>query len=342
MVAANCFPGSTDRSVGAYGRKVRQFGELSFSSGGNAGNSRAVRYFDSIRVEIIRCVEAMPDNTTKPRKATKQAAEPAAAKANQRGIQSVETGFAILDVLLRAGTPLPLSRIAEQAQLTVANTHYYLVSFQRVGVVQQDNDTGHYGLGSYALKLGVAALEQFDVYKLARPAMVDISAQTGHTVFLGLWGNKGPTIVYRIEGGRSKPLLELRVGSVLPLLSSALGRNFLAHLPSTVTSSMVEEELAWQQPSGSPDSASATPRSAQEIEAMIGQVREAGYSRCQDVLLPNFTSLSAPIFDLSGGMIAAITVMGPSVLLNQEAELGISQLLKQHAKDISQSAGLYG
>lgn len=278
----------------------------------------------------------------RPRNAGPAAArEPAAAKSAQRGIQSVEIGFKILDVLLRAGGPLPLGRIAEQAELAVANAHYYLVSFQRVGVVQQDSDTGHYGLGSYALKLGVAALEQFDVYKLARAAMKAISAESGHTVFLGVWGNKGPTIVNRAEGGKSQPLLELRVGSVLPLLSSALGRNFLAHLPPAATQQAVQDELRLQAPLAHPPGAEL-PRTLDEVQALTADIRAQGFSRCQNTLLPHFTSLSVPIFDLSGTIIAALTVMGPSHLLDQESEGQVLGLLRQHAAEISQTAGVYG
>lgn len=274
-------------------------------------------------------------------KATARTAAKTTTKSAQRGIQSVEIGFKILDVLLRAGGPLPLGRIAEQADLAVANAHYYLVSFQRVGVVQQDSDTGHYGLGSYALKLGVAALEQFDVYKLARAAMKAISAESGHTVFLGVWGNKGPTIVNRVEGGKSQPLLELRVGSVLPLLSSALGRNFLAHLPPAATHQAVQDELQLQAPLAHPPGAQL-PHTQEDVQAMAADIRAQGYSRCQHTLLPHFTSLSVPIFDLSGSIIAALTVMGPSHLLDVESERRVLGLLKRYAGEISQVGGVYG
>lgn len=188
----------------------------------------------------------------------------------------------------------------------------------------------------------MAALEQFDVYKLARPAMADISSRTGHTVFLGVWGNKGPTIVYRVAGGRSLPLLELRVGSVLPLLTSALGRNFLAHLPGAMTERMVKEELSVHAPAVAPTSKTDVPQTVEAVIDMCQRIRKQGYSRSKDSLLPNFTALSAPVFDLSGTIIAALTVMGPSHLLKDQAEAEVLGLLRRHAVEISQTAGIYG
>ncbi|MBO1015157.1 IclR family transcriptional regulator [Achromobacter sp. SD115] len=255
----------------------------------------------------------------------------------RRGIQSIEVGFRILDVIRKAGRPLPLKEIADACELTVPNVHYYLVSFQKVGVVQQHADTGHYGLGPYALRLGLAALEQFDVFTTARPIMAEVAAITGHTVFLGVWGNKGPTIVYRVEGARSRPLLELRVGSVLPLLSSALGRNFLAHLPEASTRELLEQEMA----SAGSDGYGAAGRSytQKDVQAIREEVLQHHLSRCRDALLPHFTSLSAPIFDMLGEMKAAITLMGPVGAIDDDLQSDTARLLSEKARSISATAG---
>jgi DNA-binding IclR family transcriptional regulator len=213
------------------------------------------------------------------------------------------------------------------------------VSFQAVGVIRQEPDTGFYGLGSYALKLGMAALEQFDVFTAARPVMADLAATVGHTVFLGVWGNRGPTIVYRIEGGESRPILELRVGSVLPLLSSALGRNFLTHLPRSLTEELLKQELKRCQTDLTLSSIADLPKSMADIEQMIAAVKLTGISRCRNALLPHFTSLSAPVFDHLGEMIAAITLMGPMGVLDDDLEGLTAKTLKERALQISRDAG---
>ena len=257
--------------------------------------------------------------------------KPASAR---RGIQSIEVGFRILDTIRHAGRPLPLKELADTCQMTVPNVHYYLVSFQKVGLVHQQVDTGYYGLGPYALRLGLAALEQFDVFTTARPAMAELAAITGQTIFLGVWGNKGPTIVYRVEGSRSRPLLELRVGSVLPLLSSALGRNFLAHLPPASTRDLLDQELSSLRKSG--DEKKYTMR---DVEAMRQEVLTHHMSRCRDALLPHFTSMSAPIFDMLGEMKAAITVMGPVGSLDDDLDSDTARVLIEKAQSISEVAG---
>lgn len=260
-------------------------------------------------------------------------------KPKRRGIQSIEVGFKILDVLRKAGRPVPLRLIAEKTGFAVANIHHYMISFQEVGVVRQDTDTGFYGLGPYALKLGMAALEQFDVFTAARPVMANLATSVGHTVFLGVWGNRGPTIVYRIEGESSRPIVELRVGSVLPLTCSALGRNFLAHLPRSLTEELLQQELQGTESAQQQTPGLDAPISAAEVEALVTEIKAQGLSRCRNALLPHFTSLSAPVFDHFGEIVAAMTIMGPIGVLDDDMNGTIAKALKVGAEAISDSLG---
>lgn len=259
------------------------------------------------------------------------------ARDGRRGIQSIEIGFRILDFLRGQPRPASLKSIAAGTAMAPANVHYYLVSFQHVGIVRQEADTGCYALGPYALKLGLAAIEQFDVFTAARPVMSDLAKGVGQTVFLGVWGNRGPTIVYRVESGAARPILELRVGTVLPLLRSALGRNFLSHLPRDATQEILARELSEEDNNHAPKD--DTPRNLAEVDAMTEKIRRAGISHCRDALFANFTSLSAPIFDQAKIMIAAITIMGPVGKLEDHLRGEVATALRAGAEEISCAAG---
>lgn len=255
-------------------------------------------------------------------------------KTARRGIQSIEIGFKILDIISRYKNPIPLKKIAEEAELSVANVHYYLVSFMKVGMIQQAPDTGCYGLGSYALHLSLAAMEQFDIYTSARPVMTELASETGHTIFLGVWGNKGATIVYKVEGRNdSDALLELKIGSVLPLLNSALGRNFLAHLPESYIEGFLDNELKSSKNSTQPR------HTKQEVIALQKEIRMNGISRCRHDLIRDYTSLSAPIYNMLGEIIAALTIMAPITSLDDDLNGDIAKLIKQSAMKISRLAG---
>lgn len=263
----------------------------------------------------------------------------------RRGIQSIEIGFRIIDALVRARNPVPLKEIAARTSLPASNAHFYLVSLIKVGMVSQDHATGHYCIGPYGLEIGIACLEQFDLFTVARPLLADLALETGYTVFLGVWGNHGPTIVYRVEGRRSRGTFELRIGSVLPLLSSALGRVFLSYLPQEATQEQLDAELREAEASlreaGRKQSAAAldVPTDRAGVRHLIDQVREERMSRCRRALLSDFTALSAPIQDHAGNIIAAVTVMGPIGVFNDEFDGEVARLIKSTGTAISLQAG---
>ena len=141
------------------------------------------------------------------------------------GIQSVEVGFGLLQVLGEADGALMLRDLARAANMSAAKAHRYLVSFQRLQLVVQDAASTRYDLGPAALKLGLASLSRLDAVKLARGRIAQLVERIGHTLALAVWGNHGPTIVHW-EESPSAVTVNLRLGDVMPLLTSATGLCF--------------------------------------------------------------------------------------------------------------------
>jgi DNA-binding IclR family transcriptional regulator len=159
------------------------------------------------------------------------------------GIQSVEVGFALLHTLALARGPLMLRDLAAAAGMSAAKAHRYLVSFQRLQLVVQDAGSARYDLGPAALQLGLAALSRLDAVKLARERVAALMERIGHTLALAVWGNHGPTIVHW-EESPSAVTVNLRLGDVMPLLSSATGRCFAAFVSHEAIAPLLKQEIA--------------------------------------------------------------------------------------------------
>src|SRR3569623_1046729 len=159
------------------------------------------------------------------------------------GIQSVDVGFGLLDVLSKAAGPLMLRDLAGAAGMSAAKAHRYLVSFQRLQLVVQDASSTRYGLG---------AESRMDAVKLARERVADLMEGIGHTLALAVWGNHGPTIVHWEESPQAVTV-NLRLGDVMPLLSSATGRCFAAYLSKEAITPMLKEEISRAQKQGRKD-----------------------------------------------------------------------------------------
>jgi DNA-binding IclR family transcriptional regulator len=182
---------------------------------------------------------------------------------SRSGIQSIEVGFRLLDVLTKEPRAMMLRDLAQRAAMSPAKAHRYLVSFQRLGVVSQDPVSGRYELGGFALQMGLARLARVDGVKLARIALTGLRDRLDLTVGIAVWGNQGPTVVHWIESSHPAKA-SLKLGDVMPLLSSATGLLFAAYMPRGKTQAMLERELA------------ASRRSLEDVEPLLGDVREHG------------------------------------------------------------------
>jgi DNA-binding IclR family transcriptional regulator len=223
---------------------------------------------------------------------------------SQRGIQSVEIGLRIAKVLADSPGALQLKELAARAGFSASKTHRYVVSLVRAGLVQQVD--GRYDLGGVALGFGLAALARIDVVRIASPALATVRDQTGATTFLAVWGYSGPTIV-RWEESSHPVTLNVRVGSIMPLLTSATGRLFAAFLPAAQTEKMLHAEMQNLRRRG----AATSRRVLNDFKRLQAKIRSTGVSPADGTQLASVSALSAPIFDVDSRIVAAVTSLGP-------------------------------
>jgi DNA-binding IclR family transcriptional regulator len=241
----------------------------------------------------------------KARRAPSAAVPPPADR--RQGIQSIEVGARLLQALADAPRPLTLKDLSERSAMSAAKAHRYLVSLARIGLVEQDPETGRYDLGPFALTLGLTRLNRMDALACARPVVRELADALEQTIAVAVWGNHGATIVQWQES--SHPVsVNLRAGAVLPLLASSTGRCFAAYLPRTMTAAMIEAELREARRSDDP----RLPQSRDAYEAILAEVRERGVARVQGTLLVGVHSFTAPVFDASGQIVLGLIALGHS------------------------------
>lgn len=110
----------------------------------------------------------------------------AARRRERQGIQSVETAGRVLRALADAREPLMLRDLAARAGMPAAKAHRYLVSLARLGLVEQQPASGRYGLGQFALEIGLAALAGLDPVTVAARWLEGLARETGETVAIAV------------------------------------------------------------------------------------------------------------------------------------------------------------
>lgn len=261
------------------------------------------------------------------------------------GIQSVEVGFELLEALSQAPGALMLRDLAAAAGMSAAKAHRYLVSFQRMGLVMQDPVSTRYDLGPAALRIGLASLSRIDAVKLARERIDGLLAETGHTLAIAVWGNQGPTMVHWTEAPQTVPVT-LRLGDVMPLLTSATGRCFAAFMGTEGRDAqriapMVRDELARLKklPRNGDLPLVDVPQSPQDVQALLDDTRRRGISRVVHSLLPGVGGFCAPVFDAQGRLALGLVVLGSVATLDTDWQGIPATALLRCARQLSADLG---
>ncbi|MFM0041928.1 IclR family transcriptional regulator [Paraburkholderia sediminicola] len=247
----------------------------------------------------------------------------------QRGIQSLDSTGELLGALVAAARPLSLRDLAAAAGMPPAKAFPHLVSLLKIGLLNRDA-SGCFEAGPLALELGLIGLQRLSPTREAEPEVVELAASTGMSVAMAVLGPLGPTVVRLEESAR--PLhVSLRVGTVMSLVNTAIGRVFAAYVADDVRHGLlVQDHLRL---AGAP--AGETKAYAQRLT----QIRADGIDTALSRPVPGIDTLAAPVLDHTGSICLVLALMGPSGSFDSELTGGPAQTLRAATLRLSRRFG---
>jgi DNA-binding IclR family transcriptional regulator len=256
---------------------------------------------------------------------------------SSRRIQAIEVGHQLLEALVNHQQPMSLTALAKAAGMTPSKAHPYLASFGAVGLTEQNPVSGNYGLGPFAVHMGLVSLQQQNPIKVAIPEITSLAVRIEQTVVLAVWGTHGPTVVYM--GDSNRPLhVNLRPGSVMSMLGTATGRIFSAFLPVK----LVEAALAREMKDQAVLAQNTLENALQQHETTLADVRKRGLARVEGFPIPGISAFSAPVFDSKQSLALVITATGSSGSFDSSWDGTIARDLKTCAQSVSYRLGYVG
>lgn len=266
----------------------------------------------------------------KPRPEARTEARPEA-----RGVQSIELGARLLKALVDEGEATMLKDLARIAGFAPAQAHAYLVSYRKIGLVEQDPTTGRYLLGRFAMDVGITRMQTTDPMRLARDAALALSEETGLIVALVVWGSFGPTVVLVQESG-SQINMNTRPGTVYSMSGTASGRLFSAFLPPMVAKEAIRAERRENGQTGRV----GTHRFLSKAE--LETIRQDGYATIENPPVPGVNAIAAPVFDHAGQLSMALTIIGEDRVMAEKAQSEFLPALLATARTLSEDLGYSG
>ncbi len=232
----------------------------------------------------------------------------------------------MLQVLARTGRRMPLKDLAAAAGMAPAKAHPYLVSLGKLGLVEQDRASGHYGLGPLSLQLGLIGLQRADPLRLAIAELPPLAQALGHTVAVSVWGDHGPTVV-RVEEAPSAVYVAMRLGSTASVRHTATGKVFAAFFAREPIAAALAAE------------GEARALKSAAFAAELDGVRQHRLASAVGELVPGISALAAPVFDGFGALVLCLSTIGPSATLDASPQSAQAQALGAAARELSARLG---
>jgi DNA-binding IclR family transcriptional regulator len=148
----------------------------------------------------------------------------------------------------------------------------------------------------------MGALRRTDAESTAAAYTSRLRDQSGHATNVAVWTEDGPVIV-RWDSGTQVLPINVRVGSVLPLLDSTVGLTFLAHLPAAQTAGVLATQQARQE-TNAPGAAT--------LEKLLVKTRRDGIASSLHRMIYGMAAFGAPVFGPDRGLVLAIGLAMPA------------------------------
>ncbi|SFB89302.1 transcriptional regulator, IclR family [Polaromonas sp. OV174] len=223
-------------------------------------------------------------------------------------VSAVGRAMAVLSAFRPDDGPLGNAELSERTGLPKPTVSRLTYTLARCGCLTFNPRYRVYQLGPAVVAMGHAAMKSIDVRQLARPLIQQLAHQSNFNV--GLAARDEQSMVY-LDAFEGNALVGLRlpVGFRLPILTSSMGRAYLAGLPED------ERELAL---------AELRPAAQSNWTSMLKQVKEAvaeyeqhGFCTSIGEWRSDVNGVAAPIRPPAGGPVYAVNLGGPAYLLSE-------------------------
>jgi IclR family KDG regulon transcriptional repressor len=245
--------------------------------------------------------------------------------------QSVLKTLDILECLASSEQPLSTQQVAQQCGLSRPTAYRHLVTLLTRDYVEIGLDGGRFQIGARVLGLSKSFLDRLDLPDIAKAGMRELNQVSKETVYLGILDGTEILYVGKVDSPQ-QVRMHCVIGTRNPLHCTALGKAILAFLPSEERDALLNQITLTARTANT-----ITDRPA--LEENLSLVRAQGYAIDDMEIEEGIRCVSAPVFDHTGYVVAAISTSGPAFRLSLARIHELSKAAIKASRAISSKLG---
>lgn len=212
------------------------------------------------------------------------------------GVGVLDRTMAILDAVEHGARSF--TAIVGATGYTRPTAHRLIKAMEEHGLLTLDGGR-EYRLGPRLLGLAAAAARDLPLRNLARPALRRLVGSTGESAQLYVLDGDHRICIDAVESSSELRTI-VAVGAALPLTKGSAGKVFLAWIPAP------HRDLILRALEGD------DPPAATHLRTQVGTARRRGWADSVGEREAGVASVSAPVIDRLGNLVAVVSVSGPA------------------------------
>jgi IclR family transcriptional regulator, KDG regulon repressor len=244
--------------------------------------------------------------------------------------RTLEKGLLLLGLFDVDHPEWSLRELRERAGLPKATTRRLMKTLEASGWVALDPASNKYHLGSSVLRAFHLAVSHSELVRIAHPFLVRLTELTTESSNLTVWTYQGPLILDTVLTARLfKP--HTFVGMLLPGIASADAQILISFQP----------EEAWDRILAT-RAERRTPHTLTDPDGLRERwctVRREGVALDREEWIEGAPGVAAPVFDQTGQLRAAISIVAPIERCNETEMLRYAAAVKKSAAELSEKLG---
>lgn len=247
-------------------------------------------------------------------------------------MQTVHRAIQILKAFSREQRRLSLTEIHKKTGITMSSLQRLTSTLVYEGFLHKNDRTKEYQLGLGLLFLGELVERNTGLLFFAQPVLERLNHITTESVSLNVIENNERRCIYNLES-QHKLSANTYVGDTSPLYAGASAKVLLAHLPG-------EEVARYLQRTELKSITDRTILSKEQLVEDLRKIKAQGYAISNGERVKGTMSFSAPILNEYSEVLAAMTIVIPSVRIEEyDKDVLLQEVLKGCAEVNAQLAG---
>ncbi|MDM5232184.1 IclR family transcriptional regulator [Lysinibacillus pakistanensis] len=245
-------------------------------------------------------------------------------------MQLLERAMTIAKVLATetSENSLSISELSAKCDLPLSTLHRILKAMIKQGMIEQDEQTKQYRLGTIWMELGLQVYDTMDYISKIRPELERLARKVEESVYLSKPAGLDTIIIERIDSAANPIRIYDQLGIRIPMHIGAANKAILAAMPVDQANEIMEQLMPHEE--------------IAEFKAQLAIIRQQGFAISHGERTAGTSSIAVSILNGFGEVVGAVSIGFVSFNVSPEHIQNLTDSLVETGRRVSAKLGYRG